>query len=64
MKKISKIIVCFVSTVEKHLQSSQYKDLFFDIRHTRTKYVLFRFIYKTMRKQTIPLEKVDLAFDF
>ena len=43
MKKISKIIVCFVSTIEKHLQSNQYPDLIFEIRHIRTKYVYFLF---------------------
>ena len=31
----------FVSTLEKHLQSNQYQDLFFEIRNIRTKYVLF-----------------------
>ena len=34
-----KIIVCFVSTLENHLQSNQYQDLFFEIRHMTTKYV-------------------------
>ena len=29
MKKISKIILCFVLTLKKHLQSNQYQDLFF-----------------------------------
>ena len=43
MKKLSKIILCFVSTLEKHLQSNQYLDLFFEIRHIRTKYVFFLF---------------------
>ena len=43
MKNISKIILCFVSTFEKHLQSNQYQDLFFEIRYIRTKYVYFLF---------------------
>ena len=43
MKKISKIILCFVSTLEKRLQSNQYQDLFFGIRNIRTKYVYFLF---------------------
>ena len=33
----------FVSTLEKHLQPNQYQDLFFEIRHTRSKYVYFLF---------------------
>ena len=41
---ISKIILCFVSTLEKHLQSNQFQDLFFfEIRHIKTKYVYFLF---------------------
>ena len=31
----------FVSTLEKHLQSNQYQNLFFEIRYIRTKYVYF-----------------------
>ena len=68
MKKISKIILCFVSTLEKYLQLNQYctKIVFFDIRHTRTKYVLFSisvkfrfwFLYKTMTKQTVYLNNL------
>ena len=42
-EEISKIILCVVSTLEKHLQSNQYQDLFFKIRHIRTKYVYFLF---------------------
>ena len=37
MEKISEITLCFVSTLEKHLQLKQYQDLFFE----RTKYVYF-----------------------
>ena len=37
--------MCFVSTLEKHLQSNQYQDLFFEIHHIRTKFG-FRFLYK------------------
>ena len=63
MKKISKIILCFISTLQRHLQSNQYQDLFFEIRHIRTKhiYFLFRlnfvfgFFYKTMTKQIVYL---------
>ena len=43
MKKILKIILCFVSTLEKHLQLNQYQDLFLEIRYIRTKYVYFLF---------------------
>ena len=48
--------LCFVSNLEKHLQSNQYQDLFFEIRHIRTQFSLsvklwFRFLYKTMTKQ-------------
>ena len=43
MKKIPKIIFCFVLTVEKHLQSNQYQDLFFEICYIRTKYAYFLF---------------------
>ena len=43
MKKISKVILCFVSTLEKHLQLNQYQDLFFEIRYIRTKYDYFPF---------------------
>ena len=46
MKKISKIILSFVSTLEEHLQSNQYQDLFLEIRHIRTKYVYFLFRLK------------------
>ena len=61
MKKILKIILCIVSTLENHLQSNQYQDLFFEIRHIRTEYVyfLFRlnsdfgFFIKPWRKQTV-----------
>ena len=71
-KKILKIILCFISTFEKHLQSNQYQDLFFEIRHIRTKYVyfLFRlnidfgFFIKSWRNRlcigTIWQERVDL----
>ena len=31
-------MLCFVSTLEKHLQSNQYQDLFFEIRHIRRKF--------------------------
>ena len=63
MKKISKIILCFVSTLEKHLESNQYQNLIFEIRHIRTKYVYFSisvkflvwFLHKTMTKQTMYL---------
>ena len=76
MKESLKIILCFVSTLEKHLQSNQYQDLFFEIRHIRTKYVyfLFRlnldfdFFIKPWRKRlciwTVPLERVDLDCNF
>ena len=37
------MILCFVSTLEKHLQSNQYQDPFYEIRHVRTKYVYFLF---------------------
>ena len=72
MKKISKIILCFVSPLEKHLQSNQYQDLFFEIRDRGTKYVyfLFRFNFdfgffiKPWRKRlctwTISQERADL----
>ena len=72
MKKLSKIILCFVSTLEKHLQSNQYQDLLFEIRHIRTKYVylLFRlkfdfgFFIKPWRNRLciwiISYERVDL----
>ena len=43
MKKISKMTLCFVLTLEKHLQSNQYPDLVFEIHHIRTKYVYFLF---------------------
>ena len=33
----------FVSTLENHLQSNQFQDPFFEIRHIRTKYVYFLF---------------------
>ena len=33
----------FCIALEKHLQSNQYQDLFFDIDHMRTKYVYFLF---------------------
>ena len=46
-----KIILCFVSTLEKHLQSNQYQDLFFEIRHMTTKYIYFLF-------------QLNLDFDF
>ena len=91
-------ILCFVSILEKHLQSNQYQDLFLEIRYIRTKYVylvfcidrrkafaiksiprsvsrnplhqnkiclfsisvkfLFRFLYKTMTKQTVYLNNI------
>ena len=41
MNKISKIILCFVSTLEEHLQSNGYQDLFFEIHHITTKYIYF-----------------------
>ena len=53
----------------KHLQSNQYQDLFFEIRHTaRNKICLFSisvkfcfwFIYKTMTKQTLYLNNVTI----
>ena len=37
------MMLYFVSTLEKHLQSNQYQDLFFEIRHIRTKYIYFVF---------------------
>ena len=46
MKKIWKLILCFVSTLEKHLQSKKIpRSVFFlfEIRHIRTKYVYFLF---------------------
>ena len=46
------MILRFVSTLEKHLQSNQYQDLVFEIRHIRTKYTcLFS-------------KKICLNFDF
>ena len=46
-KKISKIILCFVSTLEKYLQSNQYQDLLFDIRHIKKKNIcLFSILVK------------------
>ena len=55
--------MCSVSTLEKHLQSNQYQDLFFEIRHMTTKYVYFLFqlnidfgfCIKAMTKQTVYL---------
>ena len=55
------LMLCFVSTLEKHLQSNQYQDLFFEISHMTTKYVNFLFqlnvdfgfFIKTMTKQTV-----------
>ena len=76
MKKISKTILCFVLTLEKHLQSNQYQDPFFEIRHIRTKYVyfLFRwnfdigFFIQPWRNRlciwTISQERVDLDCNF
>ena len=76
MKIISKISLCFVSTLLKHLQSNQYPDIFFEIRHIRTKYFcfLFRlncdfgFFIKPWRNRlciwTISQEWVDLDFNF
>ena len=76
MKKSLKIILCFVSNLEKHLKSYQYQDLFFEIRHIRTKSVcfLFRlnldfdFFIKPWRNRpciwTVPLERVDLDCNF
>ena len=61
MKKILKIILCFVSILAKHLQSNRYQDLFFEMcRMYKNKIRLFstsvkfwyRFVYKTMTKQT------------
>ena len=43
MEKISKIILCFVSILEKHSQSNHYQELLFEIHHIRTKYVYFLF---------------------
>ena len=42
-ENIENNLVYFVSTLEKHLQSNQYQDLFFEIRHIRTKYLYFLF---------------------
>ena len=42
-ENISKIILCFVLTLEKHLQSNPYQDLFFEMLHIRAKYVYFVF---------------------
>ena len=66
MKKISKIILCFVSTFERHLQLNQYQDLFFEISYIRSKYVYFLFwlnfdfgfFYKTMTKGTEYLNNI------
>ena len=40
---MSKIMLLFVSTVEKHLYSNQHKKLSFEIRHIRKKYVYYLF---------------------
>ena len=76
MKKISKIILCFVSTLEKHMQSNGFQDLFFEIHHIRTKYVYFlirlnfdfSFFIKPWRNRlcswTISQERVDLDCNF
>ena len=69
---MTKIILCFVSTREKYLQSHQYQDLFFEIRHIRTNYVyfLFRltfdvgFFIKTMTKQTVYLNNFARKSEF
>ena len=76
MKKISKIILCFVVTLQEHLQSNQYQEPFFEILHIRTKYVYFLFqlnfdfgfFIKPWRNRlfiwTILQEKVDLDCNF
>ena len=43
MKKKSKITLLFVSTLEKHLQSSQYQDLIFEIRQVEQNTNIFYF---------------------
>ena len=77
-KKSLKIILCFVSTLEKHSQSNQYQDLFFEIRHIKTKYIYillvyqlnvhFDFLIKPRRNSfcisTVPPERVDLDCNF
>ena len=35
--------IVFCINPRKHLQSNQYQDLFFEIRHVKTKYVYFLF---------------------
>ena len=58
-KKISNIILCFVSTLEKHLQLNQYQDLFFEIRYIRTKYVYSRTsLARTSLSRTYPYVEV------
>ena len=36
-------IVIFLTIVDKHLQSNQHKNLFFELCHIRAKYVYFLF---------------------
>ena len=62
MKKISKIILCFVSTLEKHLQTQIPRSVFRNSSHKNkirlfsiSVKLLFRFLYKTMTKQTVYL---------
>ena len=72
MRKISKIILCLLSTLEKHLQSNEYQEQFFEIRHIRTKYGYFLFqlnfdlgfLIKTMTKQTVYLNDFALKSGF
>ena len=44
----------FQKIKEKHLQSNQYQDLFFEIRHIRTKYVYFLYPRKAFAIKSIP----------
>ena len=63
MKKKIQIIVCYVSTVEKHLQSNRYKDLLFFLSHwpknkvvyflIQVFYFLFRLICITVAKKAV-----------
>ena len=48
--------ICFVSTLEKHLQSNQYQDLFFEIHHIRN--FDFGFFIKNMTIQTVYLNNL------
>ena len=48
-------MLCIVSTLEKHKQSNQYQDLFFEIRHIKRKFDFGLSAKKNMTKQTVYL---------